>query len=287
MLGAHVQNAPVGPPATSFVRSVVRTEALAIVAGYAGVEMLAELAQTSAALRVAMDRLAPEIFRAAAMAKFPVLRLQAPYLPDDTDWRRTYLRHAKLEDEGDDTEIRARAVVPTTTLDDYLFVAQVTRYARSTGDAVETFAYVLRGSHYRDFELTSGPVLAPSIFCDIDHERPGRQSKMPSILVTVMQKSTGKQAVLCHFRGARQAEENFIHYQTYLVCIFRRDIVAHLDKFVITDLSNYIGAEANLFCSAQELHFRFVRSRDPVVRGRDELSLQAGLVMLEHNVHFT
>mmetsp|Transcript_6036 Transcript_6036/g.25263 ORF Transcript_6036/g.25263 Transcript_6036/m.25263 type:complete len:303 (+) Transcript_6036:365-1273(+) len=302
MLGAHVQNAPVGPPATSFVRSVVRTEALAIVAGYAGVEMLAELAQTSAALRVAMDRLAPEIFRAAAMAKFPVLRLQAPYLPGDTDWQSTYARHAKLADECDDRETTSREVVPTTTLDDYLLVAEVTRYAHPSGDALETVAYVLgEDDKYALFRLKADRPLALSVVADAILSSSGsttdNHSKVPSILLTVLQKSTGKQAVLCHLGEIlnKHVDAGLIFYKVHrLPLVYQRDIEAYLENLRHLN-SDFIGAQAHLTfrhyddttnkpCGPAELCVEFRQCGDD---GGCVFEMHEILVMLEHNIDFT
>jgi len=328
-----VQNAPVGPPATSFVRSVVRTEALAIVAGYAGVEMLDPLELTSAALRVAVDRLAPEMFRTAALAKFPVLRLHAPYLPDDTDWRRTYARHAKLADEYFETRSRAVLPMPTTTLDDYLFVAQVMRHAHRSGDASETFAYALRldesdpcemfaAEGDRDMILVAEDALDISMKtlfglgdgserddanasecgddesdgdCDASYGDPP-----PSILLTVLQKSTGKTAVLCHFRGIKDVHNKGLFYLGNTLPLVHAGVEAHVadaedswGEMVPFRVWERIGAEASV--SLQHDDDTSVSDRPAKLRVRfmrtDRLdvcfSLQAGLVMLEHNIRFT
>lgn len=250
------------------------------IVGYSDLVTLAALTSTCAALQPVIMRTEGAIVRAAALAKFPVLKLQLDYLPHNANFKQLYARHVKLANEF----VSSRPLpLPATTLDDYLFVAQV-----SIDSPKSTFAYVAKQNDDtpEHFDVLTGPIdrtILDSIFKD--------GSKACRVLLTCLRKAAATQVVLY----ASTLLDEIDGRSGYAHCgmedlPLKRGIEAYLNN-VSRDDSDNVTIEA--YIVAEQDHPPFTSGRLSFQiktfgpNDVEELSLSATLVMLEHDLDFT
>lgn len=266
--------------------SLLKANAVDGLVEFLDVVTLSALAVTGSAIRVVVERMSGPIVRAAALARFPVLRAQLPYLHANADFKEIYARHVSMKSEVERRHQQLQ-LASSMTLDHYVFVCQILWHE---GSITKSQAYQVIMAD------TSGPACLVVEGLDTNLVAHLRRSVMldlpvPHILLTCLNKSTCKQAVLYEsadvfdVSDVYYGEEYSIVYECGAVPRRRSGLEAHLDSSGKGhDRTVVVAAHMQLQPNnTSRLDFRFEIASTVTI---ESLPGDGFLAMLEHDVFF-
>jgi len=221
-----------------------------------------------------------------ALKKFPILRIQLPFIErqPSIDFRDVYKRLKRLNNEFDELNERPLPI-PTTTLDDYLFVCQIELNTLPP----QSFAYLAKSASDAHFELVTDSI-------DIQVVRHAKEflsddflGPSVKILLTCLHKASGKQCVLYKCDEVMDIDLDSILYEPRIIPR-RQGIEDFLDNFN-GDFTETVECRANICGSfeppdANDVYISFeIQSWGP--GDVETLSIEAGLILLESDVQFS
>lgn len=266
--------------------SILKANAVDGLVEFLDVVTLSALAVTSSAIRVVVERMSGPIVRAAALARFPVLRAQLPYLHANADFKEIYARHASMQSEVERRHLQLQ-LASFMTLDHYVFVCQI-RWREASTTKSQAYQLMMADKSGPACLVVEGldPRLVAHLRRSVVLDLP-----IPHVLLTCLNKSTCKQAVLYEsadvfdVSDVYYGEEFSIVYECGAVPRRRSGLEAHLDSTGKGhDRTVVVAARMQLQPdNASRLDFRFEIASSVTI---DSLPLDCFLAMLEHDVLF-
>lgn len=265
----------------------VPRETLRSIATFSDVPTMLAMERTSSRLNTACRTAWRDIFRAAGLAKFAVLRAQCAYFKADTDFRETYRRHLTLSRPRLRFE-PAPPLEPTTTLDDYLFTVQLTGMLDSPQHYVQgVVRCIAQHDIDEDFVVARLPRdLATALAFTVnisDYPIP------VALRVDCLRKATGQHVVLYEDGRVEDVIGDELFFESQDIptrpsptsCAF----VEHVPGGRSYELGSEHIVQPAITCFFNGTHL-VIRFHSDTMDDRDDMPLAAILVLLEHDVPF-